>query len=395
MTHWWERADLRYENGRLQLGQQDLQELAEVTGMPTFAYHMPRVTDNLNRLKAALAARNVPHKVFFALKSNRFLPLVTYLKLQGGCGVDLCSPNELLLARQVGFREEEMTYTNTAVSSHDLDILAKHPNVNINCDAVSMIRRLGERCPGREIGIRINPEVGVGYNQGMEYAGKKTTKFGIYRAQFAAALAMAKKYDMRVTTLHFHAGSGYLQPQVGSFANVLAQSNWFLDQCPDVVNLNIGGGLGLRLVESDEAINLEAWADVVAQHAHARGVTIHLEPGDYLVKDAGVLLLQVNMVERKKETLFVGVNGGFNLHVGNAYYQTPYIIAPLIPRGGELHLTTVSGHINEAIDIWDKDIMLPPLAEEDYLALLNVGGYGSSMSSNHCMRGEFSEYLIL
>lgn len=394
MTAWWEREDLGYQNGRLRLGQQDLQTLAEEAGTPTFVYHTPRIVANLNRLKAALNRHQVPHKIFFALKANRFLPLVTFLKMQGGVGLDLCSPNELLLARQVGFGEDALTYTNTAVSNQDLDVLEKYSQLNVNCDARSVIRRLGERCPGRDIGIRINPEIGVGYNQSLKYAGSKTTKFGIYRDQFLDALALAKKYDLRVTTLHFHAGSGYLHGQLEQFANVLAQSNWFLDQCPDIERLNIGGGLGIPLVAGDQPIELDAWARVVADHALPRGITIHMEPGDYLVKDAGVLLLQVNMVERKKETLFVGVNGGFNLHNGEAYYQTPYVITPLLRRSGEPQIATVSGNINEAIDIWAKQIPLPPLAEDDYVAVLNVGGYGSSMSSNHCMRGQFSEYLL-
>lgn len=123
---------------------------------------------------------------------------------------------------------------------------------------------------------------------------------------------------------------------------------------------------------------------------------IHLEPGDYLVKDAGVLLLQVNTVEEKGGKRFVGVNGGFNIQNLAAYYQTPFIVAPLKWKpDAPKEKITLAGNINEAIDILAEDVELPAVSEGDYLALLNTGGYGSASSSNHCMRGRFSEYLII
>ena len=78
-----------------------------------------------------------------------------------------------------------------------------------------------------------------------------------------------------------------------------------------------------------EPLDLDAWSKVIAKHANRRGLEIHLEPGDYLVKDAGVLLLQINTVEEKGGQRFVGINGGFNIQNLAAYYQTPFIVAPL------------------------------------------------------------------
>lgn len=114
------------------------------------------------------------------------------------------------------------------------------------------------------------------------------------------------------------------------------------------------------------------------------------------MKDAGVLLVRVNTVEDKARTRFVGVDAGFNIQNLAAYYQTPFIVAPLRRvAGAPLERVTIAGNINEAIDLLAEDVELPALAEGDLLALLNVGGYGSSSSSNHCMRGEFREYLLL
>lgn len=393
---WWAREDLHYRDGQLHLAGQNLAELAYSAGTPVYAYSAERVAANLGRLAAALSGHGVRHKIFYALKANRFLPLVTFLKLAGKCGLDVCSPGELRLARQVGFREEEIIYTNTSVSNDDLEVLQRQPRVGINCDSLSTIRRLGERCPGRTIGLRINPQLGAGYHPALRYAGEKATKFGLYPDRFEEALGLARSYDLQIKTLHFHCGSGYLTPDLDTLAGILARTNWFLDRCPTIDTLDIGGGLGLPLVEDHQPLDLEQWAGIIAEHAQARQLEIHLEPGDYLVKDAGALILEVNTVEEKGGVTFIGVNGGFNLQNLAVYYDTPFIIAPLEMDGSApLQQVTIAGNINEAIDLLAEDIFLPPLKEGDLLALLNAGGYGSASSSNHCMRGMFAEYLFL
>jgi diaminopimelate decarboxylase len=393
---WWEREDLCYREGRLHFGGRELTSIVTGAGTPTFVYRAARVRDNLLRLRAALKEQGVEHDAFYAIKANRFAPLVTYLKLLGQCGIDACSPAELRYARQLGFEETEISYTGTSVSESDLDCLQHHPAVHINCDSLSTIRRLGERCPGRRIGIRVNPQLGAGYNDKLRYAGQKATKFGIYRDRFEEAIATASAAGMAVETLHFHVGSGYLGDALEVLDQVLERVGLLLDAHPEIRRLNIGGGLGLRLCEADVAIDLERWAAIVARHVTRRGLRVQVEPGDYLVKDAGVLLVRVNTVEEKGGTNFVGVDAGFNIQNLAAYYQTPFIVAPLRRvAGAALERVTIAGNINEAMDLLAEDVELPPLVEGDLLALMNVGGYGAASSSNHCMRGEFREHLLL
>jgi diaminopimelate decarboxylase len=392
---WWERDDLCYANGSLHFAGRDLTRLAHAAGTPTFAYGAARVRANLERLRAALDGAGVEHDAFYAIKANRFAPLVTSIKLLGRCGIDACSPNELRYARQIGFEEREISYTGTSVSDADIECLALHPDVHVNCDALSTIRRLGARCPGRRIGIRINPRLGAGYNETLRYAGEQATKFGVYLDRFDEALAAARAASLRVEALHFHVGSGFLGDALEVLDRVLERVGELLDAHEEIRTLNVGGGLGLRLAEGDEPVVLERWAALLARHVARRGVRVQIEPGDYLVKDAGVLLVRVNTVEDKGGTRFVGVDAGFNIQNLAAYYRTPFIVAPVRVREGRAERVTIAGNINEAIDLLAVDIELPPLTEGDLLALLNVGGYGSSSSSNHCMRGEFREYLLV
>jgi diaminopimelate decarboxylase len=391
---WWERPDLCYRGGRLQFAGRDLAALA-AAGTPAYVYHADRVRENLSRLRHALEAARIEHEIFYAIKANRFGPLLDTVRASGVRGIDACSPAEVRLALAHGFREEEISFTGHAVSEADLDELAGRPGVHVNCDAISTIRRLGRRGPGRRIGIRLNPGIGAGYNERLRYAGARPTKFGVYPDRFEDALAVAADLGLVVDTLHFHVGSGYQGDALGILEPVLEDAMRLIDAHPGIRRLNVGGGLGVRMTETDVPVHLERWAGMLSRHAAPRGLRIAVEPGDYLVKDAGLLLVQVNTVEDKAGTRFVGVDAGLGILNLWAYYRIPYVIAPLLVRPGTAReRVTLSGNINEAIDLLAEDVELPALAEGDYIALLNVGGYGAAAASNHCMRGEYRELAL-
>jgi diaminopimelate decarboxylase len=391
---WWERPDLRYREGRLEIGGRELAALA-ADGTPAFVYHAGRVQQNLERLRSALDAAGISHDVYYALKANRYAPLLDDLRSHGGCGIDACSPAEVRLALEHGFPETAISFTGHAVSDPDLEVLQGYPGVHVNCDAISTIRRLGRRCPGRTIGIRLNPGLGAGYNERLTYAGAKPTKFGVYPDRFEEAIAAASSFGMTVDTLHFHVGSGYQGEALDVLDRVLQGAAKILDAHPAIRRLNIGGGLGVRMAESETAIDLDRWAGIVARHALPRNLRVAVEPGDYLVKDAGLLLVQVNTVEDKAGARFVGVDAGLGILNLWAYYGIPYVVAPLRLRpGAARERVTITGNINEAIDVLAEDVELPALEEGDFLALVNVGGYGSAAASNHCMRGAYREMLL-
>jgi diaminopimelate decarboxylase len=394
---WWERAGLCTRGTTLLFAGCDPEQIARAERKPVFVYSAARIQDNLTRLAAALADRGVRSRVFYAMKSNRYAPLLTFLRTLGRCGVDACSPEELLLARRTGFAERDISYTSTVPSDADLDVLARHPGIWLNCDSLAAIERVAARCPGRTIGLRINTGLGIGYraNPLLHYAGAAPTKFGIYREQFPDALALARRAGLSVRGLHFHSGCGYLTPQLPVLDRIFEAAAWFVAQVPDLEHDNIGGGLGLPLVEGDEPLDLTAWAATVARHFGGRPFDVWVEPGDYLVKDAGLLVLQVVAAEQKQGVRFVYVDGGFNLHIEPAFYKLPLHAVPCSRSSGEPVVVTIAGNINEALDVWAADVALRPVKSGDYLAFLNAGGYGAAMSSNHCLRGAFAEYLVL
>jgi diaminopimelate decarboxylase len=395
---WWERDDLHYRGDRLFFAGRDVAALAAEADRPLYIYSLDRVRANLDRVLDALGRTGCAHRVYYAMKANRYAPLLRMLAQSGRCGVDVCSPDELDHALAFGFAADAISFTGTAVANRDLDRLLAHPALTINCDTIGMIRRIGERAPGRAIGIRVNPGLGIGYGDSplLTYAGAKATKFGIYREQWPEALATARRFGLTITGLHFHVGCGYLTQQLDRWEAAAAAALAFLDGLPEVTTVNIGGGLGLPHRAGEPPLDLRRWAAALRRQFEGRGLAVATEPGDYLVKDAGMLVLGVTDVERKRDTLFAYVDGGFNLAPEPVYYGLPCEPVACALRGDprDWEAVTIAGNINEAIDLWAEAAPMPPLREGDRIAFINAGGYGAAMSSNHCMRGDFAEVHV-
>lgn len=398
MTEWWEREDLHFQDGVLMFAGRRVDDLAAQFGTPTFFYNSQRIVANAERLRSALhgAGLGARSRIKYAMKANRFAPLLTHLRGSGLVGIDACSPNEVEHAIGCGFTAEDISFTATSLSNRDLERLSRIKGLSMNCDSISTIRRWGELGPGRSIGIRVNPALGISraQNEKLQYSGANTTKFGIYREQFAEAVAVAKDYNLTIKKIHFHTGCGYLTAQLGIWDSIIASCLWFVDQLDTVETVNVGGGLGVPHVAEDSALDLNKWAGILAGHFRNRPQSIEIEPGDFLAKDTGILLLTVNTVEKKMETVFVGVDAGFNLAVEPAVYGLPFHPVPALRLPGECQNVTIAGNINEALDVWYANIDMPPLQEGQTLALINAGAYSSAMASNHCLRGEFKEFLL-
>ncbi|MBN1648073.1 MAG: hypothetical protein JW874_08575 [Spirochaetales bacterium] len=401
-SRWWEREDLCYKAGELTFSGQKVSGFAGqagiAPGIPLFLYNTSRIETNLARLKTALdknGFRN-KHRIYYAMKANRFAPLLRHLKSSGLCGIDTCSPSEVLHALSCGFGQSDISYTGTSLSAADIDILRSFPELHLNIDSIFTLKSWASAGGNKNIGIRINPAAGIGRggNDMLHYSGDQTTKFGIYIEQFGDAVSEAEKLGLKIRKIHFHTGCGYLTPQLPVLDRILDKCFAFIRRLPDLEAVNLGGGLGVPHTAEDEALDLDAWAALLHKYYAGTKLRLEVEPGDYLVKDAGILMLTVNYQEYKKDTLFTFLNCGFNIAPEPAVYSLPFEPVPLVPRKGPEQATCLAGNINEALDIWYRKIALPPLHPGDKIVLINAGAYSASMASNHCMRGDFREMLV-
>jgi diaminopimelate decarboxylase len=393
---WWRRPGLDVVDGRLALDGADLEALLREHGSPLFVYDLARPRETIRALQRAFAATGMPSRVRFALKANPDPVILAVLRGLGApgtpesVGIDACSPGEVLHALANGWQPEEISHTGTNVSERDLDVLLAHP-IRLNLDAVSQLERVGRRAPGRTVGVRINPGAGAGYTEHLAYAGDRPTKFGITEDRLDDAIDACRRHGLIVDTLHFHAGSGWLGDQLDGFEAALARATSYLDRLADagfaIREVNVGGGLGRVARQGEQPVDLDAYAQVVARHLAPYGVTAAVEPGDYVMKDAAVLLGEIVTVERRGATTFVGLDIGWNVNQSYFIYKFAQEIMtlrdPLRPRPWTV---TVAGHINEASDVFAEDYPFPEVEEGEPVAILNAGGYLQAMASTHCLR---------
>ena len=394
---WWVREGLDVDDaGRLRVVGRDAESLAREHGTPLFVYDRTRFSENARSLQAALAASGVPFRVRFALKANPLPEVLEVFRALGdpgsseSVGIDACSPGEVERAIACGWRPDEISFTGTNVSERDLDMLLAH-TVHLNLDAISQIERYGRRAPGTAIGLRIDPGAGAGYNEHLEYAGDRPTKFGIGLDRLEEAVAAARRHDLAIDTVHFHAGSGWLAEGLPGFERALlraVEAVVFLQGAGHpVAEVNVGGGLGVPAREEERGVDLDAYAAVLARHLGPLGVTMACEPGDQLTKDAAILLGEVVPVERRRGVTFVGLVIGWNVNCSYFIYRyAQELVICRAAAAARTEIVTVAGHINEASDVFAEDYPMPPVEEGDIVATLNAGGYLQAMSSTHCLR---------
>jgi diaminopimelate decarboxylase len=393
----WEHAGMRIEAGRLLVAGRDAEALACEHGTPLYVYDLRRLGEQAGALREALARAGLTPRVRLAMKALRDAPVLRFLRSLGppgdplAVGLDACSPGEVLHALDCGFLPEEISYTGTNVSERDLDVIAPLP-LHVNVDLLSQIDRLGRRCPGRSVGLRLNPRAGVmrGHPQSL-YSGTRPTKFGIYEEDLEEAVGRASRHGLTVDTAHFHLANGMLDDELPAFDEALSAAEGMVRRlvaagCP-LQEVNVGGGLGTPLHEGERPLDLDAYAGILARHFGDLAATIGVEPGEFLTNEAGLLLAEVVTVEQRLGTSFVGLDCGWNVMNDRHLYgnELEWVVSGRADAP-QTHRVTVAGHINEGDDLFGEDVPFPDVAEGDIVAMVGVGGYSHSMWTDHCGR---------
>jgi len=393
--HWWLSDSLQAPGrGGLELDGRSIADLADRRGTPVYAYSLNTVRACVAELRAALATLQSPSRIFYAIKANRFRPVVDVVLGTGDVGIDASSPRESALALEIGVDPSDISVTASMLSNRDLEAFAEQ-GVHLNLDSVSALHRYGERVArGTKVGLRLDPGIEVGYGSDPKLA-YGNTKFGFYPDHIESAVAAAEQSGLVVDTLHIHCGWGLQMlavPKLDWAFDMLAK---LARRFPSVEIINVGGGLGNRRSATDDPLVPGPWAECIERRLDGLGLTVACEPGTWIVDRAGVLVVEVNTVEEKWGTIWVGVDAGHNVIVNAAHYGLPievvHVARPLDPPKIEY---SVAGNINEANDVFVEDVLLPEVHEGDLLALLPAGAYGSSMASDHCLRGFADEVAV-
>ena len=426
---WWEEpGHLDVEQNKLYFAGHAVDELVDRHGTPTYFYNLTKSQDKLTHFKDALETSNLDgFAIKYAVKANNNTELLERFETQN-IGIDATSPNELHLAQDCGFSDSEIVFTGTSLSNQDLDAFAQ-TDVLINFDSVSSLRRFNGD-PGRPVGLRINSGVGLGRHAKTTTGGEAAedesptgsdsdttnqkgipVKFGIPHDDsqlFSAAFDTIEKRGYELSCIHHHVGSGWLGDQAlkaeRNYLTALEHTLKVVDKAQqrghEISILDLGGGFGVPHSHEEDPLPLVEFFDAISDLISDRGLEfseIFVEPGTYLVSEAGIFVTKVTTVETKHGYTFVGVDAGLNSFNSFANYEYYHEIVNCnsVKGDGDGMVVTVAGNNCESGDLFAIERPIETTIQEgDYLALLNAGAYGAVFKHNFNLREPASEIVV-
>jgi diaminopimelate decarboxylase len=289
------------------------------------------------------------------------------------------------------------------VGEAELDYAIKS-NVTINVDSISQMHSLLKRILPSTVSVRLNPEVGAGHHAHV-VTGSRDAKFGLLQPDALTAYRMARDAGVKRFGIQMHIGSGILnsEPYIRAMENLLkAAADIHRGLGINFEFIDLGGGFGVPYRPDEEELNVEKAADTIValfkKRISEQGLgepLLCIEPGRYMVCDAGVLLTRVNTLKSTGSKEFIGVDAGFNTLIRPAMYDAYHEIVSADTVGATTEkVYDVVGPLCESGDFLARDRKLQETRVGDLLAILNAGAYGFSMSSHYNSRPRPAEILV-
>jgi diaminopimelate decarboxylase/aspartate kinase len=359
------------------------------------------VYDEETLQQAVQQVKSLPiDRLFFAVKANPN-PDILRIFYEAGLGFECVSPGEVEhvlslfpdLERGGGIASSRLLFTPNFASRKEYEFGFSKGAI-VTLDSVYPLERWAETFANREVMIRLDPQVRQGHHEHVKTAGKQS-KFGVTVEELVALPNTLSRHNIKVVGLHAHVGSGILTGTTwGETASFLST---FMDLFPHVKALDLGGGLGITERDDQSPLDLVELGNRLAQFkAEHPGLALWIEPGRFLVANAGVLLATVTQLKKKGDLNYVGVNTGFNSLIRPTLYGAHHRIYNLSRlQDNDCHPVEVVGNICESGDVFGHNRLLPRSTDEDDVILIaTTGAYGRSMASNYNFREPAAEHFL-
>jgi len=377
-----------------------METLARRYGSPLYVYSAGQIVERLRLFQQAFADRD--HLVCYAVKANSSLAILKLLAAHGA-GFDIVSGGEL--ERVLAAAPEaasRVVFSGTGKTVAEIDLALQAGILEFNCESEAELELLARRAAKfktrARFALRVNPDVFAETHPYIS-TGLKEHKFGVDIRKAAAIYKKAAKSKW----LEPHSVSVHIGSQIRSaapFGAAVERQVKLAKQLAkagiELAAIDAGGGLGIEYHDKsfDPAIAVKRYAAAVKAALGGFEGRLMLEPGRFIVGQAGALITRVIQVKRNGTKTFVVVDAAMNDLIRPALYQAHHEIVPLQPRRGKQRVVDVVGPICESGDFFAHDRALPPLEAGDLIAILDAGAYGMAQSSNYNTRPRPAEVLV-
>lgn len=357
-------------------------------GRPRYVYDLSTVMRQARLLKQTLPAVD---GLYYAMKANAHRGILQTV-VSAGFGIECVSAAEVLRARKIGGAGVRVMFTPNFCPLEEY-ATALGAGAEIVVDGPGPLQLRPSIFEGRRIGIRVDPGRGFGHHEKVRTAGAHA-KFGQAISDLQIVRSAAERCGAQIVGLQAHVGSGIRDPRVWSVTGrVLATLVRMFD---DLEWISLGGGLAVAERDGDTGLDLHAVENGLAPLRDELGpITLRMEPGRFLVSEAGALLAPVTQVRRKGGVSYVGVSVGMNSLLRPALYGAWHGIHNLT-RLGEAATGpwTVVGPICESADVLGRDRFLPATRPGDVMLVENAGAYGAVMASSYNLRPPPRQHVL-
>jgi diaminopimelate decarboxylase len=387
----------RVEGGPLHCEGVPLDTLARAVGTPVYVYSAQAIREQYERLATVLAP--VPHRIHYACKANGSLGILRILQSLG-CGVDVVSGGELYRARAAGFTPADIIFGGVGKSEREIAEALDAGVSLLSVESVAEIRLVNELARQRGIvarlGLRINPEVDVLTFHDYIKTGEKGDKFGIPWDQAeAAALEVHALPNVALVALGMHIGSQleHVSPYELGIDRLEGLITRLRAQGVDTLeHLDIGGGLFVPY-RDEPPVDLDAYAAIVTPAVRRLGLSLIVEPGRFLVAEAGALLTTVLYRKQSGGRDILITDAGMNDLLRPSHYDAYHRIEAVVPSGSRGHFDVV-GPICESGDFLAIGREMDDVPAGELLCVFTAGAYGFAMASNYNARPRPAEVLV-
>jgi len=381
-----------------------LTELAAQYSTPLWVYDAAVIRERIAQLRRFDVIR-------YAQKACSNLHILRLMRAEGVM-VDAVSLGEIERSLAAGYQPEGepagVVFTADLIDHATLATVIKH-GVTVNAGSLDMLERVGQAAPGHRVWLRINPGFGHGHSNKTNTGGPQS-KHGIWIDDVAQAVAIVRRHGLKLVGIHMHIGSGVDYGHLSSVCDAMVDVVASLDH--DIEAISAGGGLSIPYRDGEPRIDCDHYFDqwdaarkrIEQRLGHE--VRLEIEPGRFLVAEAGVLVAEVHAINRRPGRDFALVDAGFNDLMRPAMYGSYHRIsvhAPdgSAPQGAAETRIAVAGPLCESGDVFTQDAggvvsdqALPQPRIGDFMVFHNAGAYGSSMSSNYNSRPLAAEVLL-
>ncbi len=389
-------ATIKYIDGILHVEEVNIPSIARQVGTPFYVFSSRQIETNLLEIKNSI--KEFGGKVFYAMKANSNQAILKIL-FDLGAGFDVVSGGEYLRAKAVGCPGSAIVFSGVGKTQDEMELALNGGIRQFNVESFpelllldSVAGKLGTIAP---IAVRINPDVDAETHHKIS-TGKAENKFGIPITKVEKFFKVASGLpNINLLGIDLHIGSQItsLRPYEKAFRKV---SNFIIEKGLQISRLDLGGGLGVVYNPSDDhPPSVVEYAKLIHEVYGTMDLEIEIEPGRFIVADAGILVSSVLYKKNGENRNFLIIDAAMNDLIRPAMYSSYHDIKPIMePRNSTTSPYDVVGPVCESSDTFAENRHLPELQAWDLLAFMTAGAYSTVMASEYNTRPMVSEIMV-